>query len=210
MEKPPPYNTPRRSHRTATVHPVDVEWKRGDGLKVREPGETEVVSAHGALLRMHAIVPRQSEIILRQLTTHQAILARVVRVDPARADGVPRVAVEFSAPDEEYWGGAERREHTRYQVSPDTFAYFYPADEESTGLVRNLSLGGVYIEDANNKFAEGAQLDLELMIDNQRVAFRVEVNRVYPNKGFAVRFLEYSTDLKDRLERYLRTIGAQA
>jgi len=187
-----------------------VEWRRKDGLRVRESAETEVVSAHGALLRMNVQIRPKTEVILKELTTHQTVPARIVRVDPPAQDGIARIAVELTTPSETFWGLPERRTSPRYRMKSETFAYFYPADEDSTGLVRNLSLGGVYIEDENNQLREGAELELELLTDGEKLSLRGVVARTYPNKGFALRFLDYSNQLKERLESYLRNSqGAQ-
>lgn len=196
----------RRSPRIKAAKLVDVEWKRGDGLRIREPAETEVVSAHGAMLRLRARIHPKTEIILRQLSSRQAVPARVVHVAAAGADGLPRVGIELASPNEAFWELEERRAAPRFEMGPETFAYFYPADEESTGLVRNLSLGGVYIEDKSGQFAEGTEVELELKLDNEKFTLRGQVTRTYPNKGFALRFLDYSTELKDWLERYLRNL----
>jgi hypothetical protein len=208
MENAPAFSPPRRSQRVSTAQPVDVEWKRTDGLRVREAAQAEVVSTHGALLRLQAIPPRDSEVKLKQPSGHQSVAARVVRVEPARADGVPRVAVELAAPSPAFWTlPDDRRTSPRYQVGADTFAYFYPADAESTGTVRNLSLGGVYVEDPGNNFTEETELDLELRLEGEKMTFRVVVTRSYPNQGFAARFLDYSTELKEQLEKYLRNVA---
>ncbi len=208
MSDSPPYAKQRRSPRFSAVTPVDVEWRRHDGLRVRESAETEVVSAHGGLLRLKAQIQPQTQIILRELTSHETLPARVIWVIPAGQDGLPRIAVELSTPSETFWKLGDRRRTPRYQIRPDTFAYFYPADEESTGLVRNLSLGGVYIEDAHNEFTEGTGLELELNLDNEKISLRGVVTRTYPHKGFALRFEEQSAEAKDLLERYLRHAGA--
>lgn len=208
MAKAPPFSPPRRSQRASTKQTVDVEWKRADGLRVRETAEAEVVSTHGALLRLKAIPPPDSEVKLKQPAGPQSATARVVRVEPAGADGVPRVAVELAAPNPSFWAlPDDRRTSPRYQVGADTFAYFYPADEESTGRVRNLSLGGVYVEDPRNSFAQDTELDLVLRLEGENITFRVAVTRSYPNKGFAARFLDYSTELKEQLEKYLRNVA---
>jgi len=204
MTEPSSHSTQRRSPRVAAVKRVDVEWKRKDGLRVRESAQTEVVSAHGALLRMDVQIRPQSEVILRQLTTHQTVPARVVGVSPPAQDGFARVAVELMTPSETFWGLTERRSSPRYQVRPETFAYFYPAGEDSTGLVRDLSLGGVYIEDEHNQLSEGTELELELITDGEKLSLRGVVTRTFPDKGFALRFLDYSLKLKERVEDYLR------
>jgi hypothetical protein len=94
----------RRSQRVFLVVPIDVVWGRSDGLRVREAGHTEVVNAHGALLRTSAKFPCKKEVKLIHRKTHNSTVARVVRNFPSQNDGVPRSAVELAEPSEMFWG----------------------------------------------------------------------------------------------------------
>ncbi len=94
----------RRSQRVFLVVPIDVVWGRSDGLQVREAGHTEVVNAHGALLRTSAKFPCKKEVKLIHGKTHNSTVAKVVRNYPPREDGVPRSAVELGEPSETFWG----------------------------------------------------------------------------------------------------------
>ena len=98
----------------------------------------------------------------------------------------------------------ERRSALRYRVKPGSFAYFHALGSQSEAAIRDLSLGGIYIEDPRNEFSEGTELDLELRLGNKSVSLRGVVARAYAGEGFAVRFLEYSSDMKERLEKHLR------
>ncbi|MCH8948690.1 MAG: PilZ domain-containing protein [Acidobacteria bacterium] len=98
----------------------------------------------------------------------------------------------------------ERRSALRYRVKPGSFAYFHALGSQSEAAIRDLSLGGLYIEDPRNEFSEGMELDLELRLGNKSVSLRGVVARAYAGEGFAVRFLEYSSDMKERLEKHLR------
>lgn len=93
----------------------------------------------------------------------------------------------------------ERRVAPRYRVKPDTFVYFYPPGSEAA-TVQNLSLGGMYIEDKTTQLAEGTELDLELRVPRGTISLRGVVTRLSPQQGFVVRFVEYSSDLKDLLK----------
>jgi len=94
----------RRSGRVFLVVPVDVVWRRSDGVRVRESAHTEVVNAHGALLRINTHLSRGTEVELIHHKTHQSTRARVVSTYPNQPDGVPRVAVELSVPSATFWG----------------------------------------------------------------------------------------------------------
>lgn len=94
----------RRSQRVYLVVPVDVVWTRSDGLRVREPAHTEVVNAHGALLRIDAKLHLGTEVQLIHRKTHNSTRARVVNIYPPEKDGVPRIAFELTEPSETFWG----------------------------------------------------------------------------------------------------------
>jgi hypothetical protein len=101
----------------------------------------------------------------------------------------------------------ERRSESRYQVKPDTFVYFYPPGSEPS-TIQNLSLGGMYIEDKSSQPSEGTELKLKVRVkNNELIALRGVVTRVNPSQGFAVRFLEYSGDLKELLKERFQLAG---
>ncbi len=70
---------------------------------MREQAETEIVSAHGALLRISTHVPRGDIITLMRPGGNPAKLARVATVLGRDADGRLRLAVELDTPSLEFW-----------------------------------------------------------------------------------------------------------
>ncbi len=99
---------------------------------------------------------------------------------------------------------SERRSAPRYRVKPGSFAYFHALGSQSGAAIRDLSLGGLYNEDPRNEFSEVTELDLELRLGNKTVSLRGVGAHAYAGEGFAVRFLEYSSDMTERLEKHLR------
>ena len=95
----------------------------------------------------------------------------------------------------------EQRATPRYRLKPGSFAYY------ALGLaaVRDLSLGGVFIEDRQSTFSEGMELTLELRVDGESIPLRGVVRRSSPKVGFAVQFLDLHSDTKERLARYFCT-----
>jgi hypothetical protein len=94
----------RRSTRVLLVMPVDVGWTSKDGLQVQEHAETEVVSQHGAMLRMGSRLPVGVHVELRRPASGQSAKARVVGVGNPSPDGLARVAVELTTPSDAFWG----------------------------------------------------------------------------------------------------------
>jgi hypothetical protein len=99
-----PESERRRSTRVLLVIPVEVVWTSKDGLQVQESAETEVVSKHGALLRMSTRLPSNVQVELRRPASGQKAKARVVGAGNPSPDGLARVAVELDAPCDTFWG----------------------------------------------------------------------------------------------------------
>jgi hypothetical protein len=94
----------RRSTRVLLVMPVDVAWTSKDGLQVQEHAETEVVSQHGAMLRMGTRLPVGVQLELRRPASGMSGKARVVGVGNPSPDGMARIAVELAVPSDAFWG----------------------------------------------------------------------------------------------------------
>ncbi len=93
----------RRSQRVLLVAPVKIAWKTDDDSFSHE-AETEVVNAHGALLRMKATPPSLTSVELIHPKTGRVASARIVKMIPRKADGYVRMAVELEIPSYDFWG----------------------------------------------------------------------------------------------------------
>ena len=93
----------RRSQRVFLSVSVDVVWTSGAGLRVRESGQTEVVSQHGALVKMDSSLPVQMRVEIFRPSTGRTSGARVVTSQP-NPDGFVRVAMELATPTADFWG----------------------------------------------------------------------------------------------------------
>ena len=94
----------RRSERVLLVVPLEVAWERPDGSKLKDQAETELVSAHGALLRLKSQLAGVKELELIRKHPPMSTRARVVNTFPVGADGFVRVAVELAVPSHAFWG----------------------------------------------------------------------------------------------------------
>ena len=94
----------RHSQRVILVIPVEVTWAGEAGLHVKEHATTEVVSQHGALLKMKTCLPVGTEIELTRPKIRQTSKARVVGIAPPAVDGMARNSVELALPSEAFWG----------------------------------------------------------------------------------------------------------
>ena len=93
----------RRSKRVVLVIPVEATWVSIEGKRLREQARTEVVSAHGALLRMQSkqFVPITIE--LHNFQAQESAWARVVCFRAVENRSV-QFAVELAKPSGTLWG----------------------------------------------------------------------------------------------------------
>lgn len=101
-----PYKQLRRSQRVPLRIPISVRWAPpGSPATVKESTETEVVSAHGALIRLHPALARKSRIEITHQHTQQSASARVAWVgEPDKRGELFPVGVELSVPSQTFWG----------------------------------------------------------------------------------------------------------
>jgi hypothetical protein len=93
----------RRSSRILWRTAVIVIWTEQAGLKVREHAQTEVVSAHGALLRLESPLHSGKRVDLLDPRTNECRAARVVwsRRDVGQE---AHAGIELTTPSENFWG----------------------------------------------------------------------------------------------------------
>ena len=93
----------RRSKRVLLVIPLEATWVASDGSHLREQAQTEVVNAHGALLRMQSkqFVPITIE--LHNFQAQESAWARVVCFRAMENRSV-QFAVELAKPSGTLWG----------------------------------------------------------------------------------------------------------
>ncbi len=94
----------RRSTRVMLVIPVEVKWMTKDGPWVQEHGDTEVVSQHGAMLRLKTRLAPGTQVEIRRPAIGQSVKAKVVGVGNPSTDGLARIAVEMLVPNDTFWG----------------------------------------------------------------------------------------------------------
>ncbi len=97
----------------------------------------------------------------------------------------------------------ERRATRRFRISPGTFAYY----ALGSAVIRDASLGGIFIEERNRQPSPGTEIELELHLGDQVFFLGGTVRRCSQN-GFAVEFAELPADIKERVARYFRSQSA--
>ncbi len=99
-----PVSNRRRSTRVMLVIPVEIKWMTKDGPWVQEHADTEVVSQHGAMLRMKSRLSPGVLVEIRRPAVGQSVKAKVVGAGNPSSDGLARIAVEMLVPNDTFWG----------------------------------------------------------------------------------------------------------
>ncbi len=93
----------RRSQRRAVIVPVSVEWEASSG-RVRVRGETEMISAHGALLKLKTRQRPPEHLVVKNLASGQSSEATLLYSVELAEDTALRVAVSLEVSGESFWG----------------------------------------------------------------------------------------------------------
>ena len=93
----------RRSKRVVLVVPLEATWVSTAGQRVREKAHTEVVNAHGALLRMQTSQFVPITIELHNFEAQESCWARVVCFRALEKHEL-QFAVELARPTGTIWG----------------------------------------------------------------------------------------------------------
>ncbi len=141
----------RRSQRLSLTIPMEVSWTGEEGAAVNEPAETEVLNAHGALLRTKPHFPIPLLIKLRCQRTGMSTEARVVGFQEPSPEGMLRMAVELSSPSQSFWGltipfnepGRIPRRHPRVRLVVQVESR--TSGSVSLGRTENISVGGLLV-----------------------------------------------------------------
>jgi len=90
----------------------------------------------------------------------------------------------------------------RFSPRLNATATDYVVYVEGSGKVRDVSLGGVFIED-RQPFPVGTLFGFTLNLGNEMLSLKGVVRQCVPERGMGVRFQDVSLDQRNRLERVL-------
>jgi len=84
--------------------PVSIAWAGRSGDRVEEEAVTEILNAHGALLRMKAPVAIGTEVELTHGHTKKSTKGVVVYAEVPEKGKRAGVGLELEAPSHQFWG----------------------------------------------------------------------------------------------------------
>jgi Tfp pilus assembly protein PilZ len=97
--------------------------------------------------------------------------------------------------------GPDKRFSPRLNATASDYVVYV----EGSGKVRDVSLGGVFIED-RQPFPVGTVFGFTLNLCDEMLSVKGVVRQCIPEKGMGVRFHEIPNDTRNRLERILNNM----
>ena len=94
--------------------------------------------------------------------------------------------------------GLDKRIMPRLPVTAGNYVVY----TEGAGTIRDISAGGVFIEDSS-PLSEGTVFSFDLRVGSADVPVRGVVRRSVPGVGMGVQFQQLSGEAKNQLERLL-------
>ena len=94
----------RRTPRLSAQVPMAVRWTDRSGQTQEEQTQTEVLSGHGALIRLKNAVELGEEIELQNLENQEQARAQVIWASEHSPEHGQRVGIEFLTPKAAFWG----------------------------------------------------------------------------------------------------------
>lgn len=99
--------------------------------------------------------------------------------------------------------GADKRFSPRLAVSAGNYVVY----TEGSGSIRDLSLGGVFIED-KVPLPEGTVFGFDLRLGSELVPVRGIVRRSMTGLGMGIQFQNLTDDTRARIEKFLDAVAS--
>ena len=91
-----------------------------------------------------------------------------------------------------------RRFTSRFETPDGAWVYWSSEGREDTARVKNVSLGGVFIETSASRKV-GSAVDLDFLVQEGRIRAQAVVRRTEPNRGWALKFTSVQDEDNPRL-----------
>ena len=101
-----------------------------------------------------------------------------------------------------------RRFTSRFETREDVWVYWSGDGREDTSRVRNLSLGGVFLETSVLRKVDST-LKLDFLVQEGQISADAIVRRAEPNSGLALKFTDMRDDDKLRLDALVNRLRKQ-
>lgn len=101
-----------------------------------------------------------------------------------------------------------RRFTSRFETPSGVWVYWNADGREDTSRVRNLSLGGLFMETPVSKKLDST-LQLDFLVQEGQISAEAIVRRAEPKSGLALKFTDMRDDHKLRLDALVNRVRKQ-
>jgi len=101
-----------------------------------------------------------------------------------------------------------RRHHKRVDDPPGVLIYWRCGHSEDTSRVRDISVGGVFIE-TKKSLPIGATVQLNFLVEDGGIDAKATVRYILPGVGVGLQFKNVRTEDQDHFAAMMRRIHAQ-
>ena len=102
-----------------------------------------------------------------------------------------------------------RRFHSRVETHEGVWVDWRCAGREDVSRVRNMSLGGLFLE-THRSSAVGSTAKLEFLVQEGQIRADGLVRRVEPGRGLALKFTAVGEEDRPRLEALIRRLRSSS
>lgn len=102
-----------------------------------------------------------------------------------------------------------RRHHKRVDTPQGVWAYWRCGRSEDTSRVRDISVGGVFIE-TKKVLPVDATVELNFLVEDGSIVAKAAVRYVLPDVGVGLQFKNVRTEDQDHFTAMMKRIYAQA
>jgi len=99
-----------------------------------------------------------------------------------------------------------RRFNSRVETFEGVWVYWRCGGRDDTSRVRNLSLGGLFIETATSN-GVGSAANLDFLVQEGQIRTDAVVRRVEPSRGLGLKFTAVSAEDRSRLAALISRLG---
>ena len=101
-----------------------------------------------------------------------------------------------------------RRFTSRFETPDGIWVYWSADGREDTSKVRNLSLGGLFLETSVSRKVDST-LKLDFLVEEGQISADAIVRRAEPHSGLALKFTDMEDDDKLRLDAVVSRLRKQ-
>jgi len=209
--------TRRRNARLELQIPLVVKWVAKGGSAQEEIAQTLLVSAHGCLVGLKAVVFDGTAVELVNRSTGMARKGRVTFLGGTASDGHHQIGIDFEEPDPNFWGapyvgmapwtGEERRLYPRYKQGGSVELIPQGMEFGTRAELSDISRDGCYVN-TMSPLPAGISVRVTLELVDELIRAEAIIRASHPAVGMGLQFTRVDEENQARLDKVLAQLAA--